>query len=198
MKLTKNDKAFIEFVKAECKMHGIKCDLRPTTYVLQGKSACAGWFDADNAKLVVSMKRPDFLEVLAHEYCHLTQWREDIPEWKIGVKGLSKVDDWVGGKEINNIEKYTAAIRDLELDNEKRTVRIIKEWGLSIDPAAYTKRANAYVHYHNWMYHTRRWSKPGNAAYENAHVLGVMSERFNMQYKRLIPRVYAAFEAGRI
>jgi hypothetical protein len=198
MRLSKNDKAFIEFVKAECKMHGIKCDLRPTTYIRQGKIRCSGWFDADNAELVVAKKRSDFLEILAHEYCHLTQWREDIPEWEVGIEGISNVDDWLHGRDVDDIEKYIAAIRDLELDNEKRTVRIIKEWGLSIDPVAYTKRANAYIHFYNWMHYTRKWSKPENAPYKNTHVLGAMSERFNMQYKRLSPRVYAAFEAGGI
>ena len=195
---TPNDLAFIDFVKQECKMHGIKFDLRPTTYVRQGKISCSGWFSEDNAELVVATKKPDYLEILAHEYAHLTQWREDSPLWEVGIEGITKVEEWLQGKEVKNIEKYMAAIRDLELDNEKRTVRLIKKWGLSIDPAGYTQRANAYIHFYNWMLHTRKWSKPKNAPYKNSHVLGAMSKRFNMQYKQLTPRVYAAFEAGKI
>jgi len=50
-KLTKNDKAFIEFVRRECKRVGIKMDLRPTGYLRIGNIRCSGYFDADNLSL---------------------------------------------------------------------------------------------------------------------------------------------------
>ena len=197
-KFSKNDLAFIEFVKQECKRVGIKCDLRPTKYVRMGNIRCSGYFDSDGKMLVCSMNRPDSLGILVHEYCHLTQWEDGIPLWKASDSSLTKVDEWLGGKRVHNIKRHLAASRDLELDNEKRSVRMIRKWKLSIDVADYIKKANAYVHFYNWMYYTRKWSSPKNSPYTNPIVQGVMSTRFNMKYSELSPRVYNAFKEAKI
>ena len=197
-KLTKNDKAFIEFVRQECKRVGIKMDLRPTGYLRIGNIRCSGYFDADNRKLVCATNRPDFLSILVHEYCHLTQWEEDIPLWGASGNSLTKVDEWLGGKRVHNIKKHLAVSRDLELDNEKRSVKMIRKWKLSIDVEDYVKKANAYVLFYNWMYHSRRWSSPQNSPYTNPLVQEVMSTRFNMKYSELSPRTYKAFKEANI
>ena len=61
------------------------------------------------------------------------------------------------------MHKYIGYTRDLELDNEKRAVRMIRKWKLSVDVDKYIKGANAYIHFYNWMGYTRRWSKPTNS-----------------------------------
>lgn len=193
---TENDLAFIQFVKDECKRTGVKCDLRPTKYVKAGMIRCAGWFDEH--KLVVAMDRPDSLSILVHEYCHLTQWDEKIELWDQNSTACAHIDEWLGGKRKRDIKKYLALGRDLELDNEKRSVAMIKKWKLNIDVAEYTKKANAYVLFYNWMYHTRRWSSPSNSPYKNPILLSEMSPRFNMKYTELTPRIYKAFSDAKI
>lgn len=198
-KFTKNDLAFINFVKAECKELGVKVDLRPSKYVKLDKNIqCSGWFDSANKELVVAMNRPDALSILVHEYCHVTQWIEGIDLWVKSDNAISKVDQWLGGKRIHHIDKHLAIARDLELDNEKRAVRMIRKWKLNINVDDYIRKANAYVHFYNWIRHTRKWSKPANSPYSNSHVLSRMSTRFNMQYMRLTPHVEAAFAAAKI
>lgn len=198
-KITKNDLAFIEFVKAECKALGVKVDLRPSSYVKLDKNIkCSGWFDSANKHLVVAMNKPDALSILVHEYCHVTQWVDDTDLWRASDNALQKVDEWLGGKRIHNISKHIGVARDLELDNEKRSVRMIRKWKLSINTADYIKKANAYVHFYNWMLLTRRWSKPSNTPYQNQVILSKMSTRFNMQYKHLTPRIANAFETADI
>lgn len=198
MEMTKNDKAFIEYVKAHCKELGIKCDLRPTKFVYCGNIRCGGYFDSDSKILVVSMKHKDALGILAHEYCHLTQWQDGIELWDIAGHALIKVDAWLQGKRIHNIATHLAHSRDLELDNERRSVKMIKKWKLSVDVDDYIQKANAYVHFYNWMYHSRAWSKPKNSPYTNPNIIGLMSKKFNMQYKQLPKKVYNAFVREKI
>ena len=46
-------KAFVNYVKTECKANGIKVELRPTKYVkLSGNIKCSGYFDDGEMKLV--------------------------------------------------------------------------------------------------------------------------------------------------
>lgn len=191
-KFTKNDIMFIAYVMLECEKLGVKVNLRPCRYVKMTKSVrCSGYFDSENKQLVVAMNRPGALGILVHEYCHVTQWVDDIDLWHNASS--TKFDEWLGGKRIHNVHKYIGYTRDLELDNEKRVVRMIRKWKLSVDVDKYIKGANAYIHFYNWMGYTRRWSKPTNSPYTNKHILSSMSTRFNMQYEHMSEKVYNAF-----
>lgn len=196
-----NDLAFIDFVKQECKRVGIKCILKNVKSVKlsEGSNArCSGYFDSENKELVVSMKRPDSLAILVHEYCHLTQWEEQIPLWKKADISLTKIDEWLCGKEIRNIKKHLAIARDLELDNEKRSVKMIRKWKLSINIKDYIQKANSYIHFYNYIYYTRKWSKPRNTPYTNKQIQAIMSDRFNMRYDVLPEKIHNAFVAAKI
>ncbi len=199
--MTKNDLAFIQYVKQECKRTGITCIFKNTKSITLNKelnTKCSGYFDSENKELVVSMKHADALSLLVHEYCHLTQWEEGIPLWeKAGTSGM-KLDEWLEGKRIKNIKTHIAVVRDLELDNEKRSVKMIKKWDLSINIKKYTKRANAYIHFYNYLFHTRRWSKPTNSPYTNKQVIKIMSYQFNMDYSKLSDKIYKTFVAAKI
>lgn len=201
--MNKNDLKFIEHVKSECQRLGVFCDLRPSKYVkLSGNIACSGWFDSENLRLVVAMKRPDALSILVHEYAHITQWQDSkigkFDLWDASTPSLIKVDEWLTNKPVKDIQKHLGICRDLELDNEKRSVKLIKQFKLSIDIPFYIKRANAYVLFYNWMFYTRRWSKPSNSPYSNPVVLEAMSTRFNMNYKKMSKKAYDAFLASKI
>lgn len=197
-RFTKEDLAFIEHVKAECKRTGIKCDLRPTKYLKLSNIRCSGYFDSEGKVLVCSMNRPDSLGILAHEYAHLTQWEEGIDLWHKSDTSLTKIDQWLGGQRVHNIKKHLGVSRDLELDNERRTAKLISKWKLSIDLKDYIKKANSYIHFYNWMYHSRKWSSPNNSPYTNPDIQAVMSTRFDMKYDELTPRVYNAFAKANI
>ena len=187
-------KYFIAFVKAECRKEGVKCDLRNTKYVkLSDSMNASGYFDESIPTLVCSMGRSDSIEILAHEYCHLTQWREQIPLWKSVNTGMSAIDDWLGGKNVKNIEKHLANSRDLELDNEKRAVKLIKEFDLPINIESYTRKANSYVHFYNYMLISRRWCSIKNSPYSNKRLIEAMSPKFNMNYKKLSKKIEKIF-----
>lgn len=189
-KLTKNDKAFIEFVKEECKRTGIKCDLRPTTFVKADGIMCAGYFDETNMQLVVAMNRHDSLGALAHEYCHLTQWEEGMRLWRLSDHALHQLHKWLRGKPVRHIRRHIATVRELELDNERRTAKMIKRWKLSIDVKEYVRGANAYIHFYNWLYLSRSWSEPRNG---DDVVVDNMSSKFNMKYDQMSRKVAEVF-----
>ena len=192
--MEKKTKEFIKYVKGECKKYGVKCDLRNTKYVkLSGNIKCSGYFDEDQPALVCSMNRPDALEILAHEFGHLTQWVEQIDIWKKCMVSMPLVDEWLAGKDIPNIKKHLAVTRDLELDNEKRAVKIIKKFDLDIDIDNYIRKANAYVFFYTRLLATRRWATPANSPYSNKRLIGVMPKYFRKDYSTLPKKIEKVF-----
>jgi hypothetical protein len=199
MKYTKKELEFILYVKDECKKYGVKCSLRNVKYVkLTSSMKCAGWFDEGVPELVVAMNRVDWIEILAHEYSHLTQWVEKIPLWKSATKSLGKVWDWLDGKNHRNINEHINVARDLELDNEKRAVKIIKKFNLDVDLENYVKKSNSYVQFYNWIKITRRWCKPTNSPYKNKRLLEAMPKKFNMNYNVIPKKIEKIFREENI
>ena len=200
IKHTKKDLKFIAHVKEVCKLHNIYCDLRPTKTVRYSPGIrCSGWFDSVGRKLVVAMNDPGSLGVLAHEYCHLTQWLDEHPLWDQAGESLWIIDEWLADKsDTEDIGYHLGIARDLELDNEKRTAVIIEHWGLSIDLDDYIQKANAYVLFYNYMFYIRRWSASGNSPYRNKYILKHMSRNFDMCYDHLTHDNFKVFLNARI
>jgi hypothetical protein len=185
---------FVAHVKSECEKHGVEYRRFNAPFVeLTESIKCSGFFSDgtdesfDHPILCFADERTDWLEILVHEYCHMTQWldKEDFDLWEKATDALDFVDKWIEGEDISCIEKYINISRDLELDNEKRSVEMSKRFDLPIDIPRYIKKSNAYVHFYNYIKITRKWSEPGNAPYQNENVLEAMSDQFNMDYVNL-------------
>jgi hypothetical protein len=198
--MTPKEKAFLKFVKAECKRYGVKPKLVNKAAIKLGNGEamemCSGYFDGDGKVLACSMKHKDWLDILAHEYCHLKQWAEGCKEWKTAEKHLAynKLSDWLEGKPVKNIKRYLAMCRDVELDNEKRTANLIKELCLPIDIPTYIKKANSYILFYSHMYYSRKWCTPQNSPYKIKEIVDIMSPRFNMGYKKMSNRVKRVYD----
>ena len=95
-----NVQEFIKHVKSECRAHGIKFRLKPTKTVRTPDNIrCVGYCEPDDLKeLLVARKDQNWLMTLVHEYAHLTQWIDQIKEWK-DTYNIDNVDDWLNGKE---------------------------------------------------------------------------------------------------
>lgn len=188
MKLTKNDKAFIQFVKDECKRLGIRTHIKDIKYVkLSPKIRCSGYFCDVEGVLACSMGGKDGLEILVHEYAHLTQWQDGYKLWKSANRALPVIDEWLEGKykRPSTLQRAFEIAIELERNNEMRSVRLINEWGLSIDVDKYIKKANSYLMFYNWMRQTRKWSKPNNQPYHNKRIVKAMPTNFKMNYNKL-------------
>ncbi len=200
-----NTSNFIEFVKSECAKHGVKFKPYKRKYIkLTDSIKCGGYFSdgADDSikvpTLAFAQGSPDYLELLVHEYCHMTQWLDKIPLWDESEDSMNKIDQWLSGKRVHNIQKHLASSRDLELDNEIRSVKMIKKWKLPIDIATYTKKANAYVIFYNYMKYSRKWSSPGNSPYKNQIIIGAMSKKFDMEYETISPELVQLYRSQNI
>lgn len=190
-----NVQEFIKHVRTECKVHRIKFRLKPTKSVrTPDKIKCVGYCEPDDLKeLIVARKDKNWLMTLVHEYGHLTQWIDQCKEWT-DTYDISNVDAWLNGEEVADIETALAKTRDLELDNEKRSVKIIKKWNLPIDVKTYTRKANAYVQFYNYLLLTRRWCDPENSPARNPKVWKKMPASFRMNYEVLEEKYRKVFE----
>ncbi len=195
-----NFDAFVDFVKSECRSHRVSFKEYKRSYVKMGSMKCGGFFDdgtdgryVKKPTLAYAKGSESAAELLVHEYCHMTQWLDAIPLWRAANDSMGSVDDWLGGKEVENIEECLNNARDIELDNEIRAVGMIRKWELPIDIPLYTRKANSYIQFYNYMKESRSWYKPGRAPYSIPEILEVVSDRFDMDYSGLTPELWDAF-----
>lgn len=186
-----NKAQFIKYVKDHCKEHGFKVVITRYKYIYDkgDKSRYSGYFDDEGKILKVAGLNPNFYGVLAHEYCHFTQHLDMCKAWEkaLAEKSYYHFGDFLNGKEIDDV--HIDNVRDVEEDNERRTVRLIKALNLPIDIDDYTKKANAYIYFYNWLKITRRWSRPDNSAYTNQRLYEAMPSVFQKDYSKL-PKKY--------
>ena len=157
--MKKSYEEFLELVKKDCKANCVKLNITKGKYVKLNSFKCGGYFDGDGDKpmLVVAGGREDFKAILAHEYCHLTQWVDKIKIWDKSSPSLEILNSWLEGEEVKKIKKHAGICRDLELDNEIRSSKIVKKYDLGISVGKYIKRANAYVLFYNYLLVSRKW-----------------------------------------
>jgi hypothetical protein len=170
----------IKEIKRRCRSFGVKfVQKKGGNVALTEGTRCAGYFDAyneDQPQLVIAkdLSNKYFLGVLLHEYSHVTQWAENCTVWQedMAFGDIINTDEWLGtGKKCTaKVRKAFALRRDLEADNERRTVRLIKEFNAPLDLPEYIRRANSYVHFYNTMPETNQWYHPERVPYKMPHV----------------------------
>ena len=196
---SKSARHFLHYVKGKCRKHGIKLALREVSYLkLDGNIKCSGYFDDEGGMLAVAMKSPLALEILVHEFAHLTQYVDNCKSWRNLGNSLDKMTNWLIGKNVRDYERHINVARDLEIDNEKRAVEIIKQFELDIDIKDYIVRANSYIYFYNWMKTTRRWSSPSNSPYKNKALLQVMPKTFQKSYRTIPKHIAKVFKQEQI
>lgn len=162
---------------------GVAVLLSPTEFVDADGFQAGGYFCGETKRLAVACDRKEdsWLGVLLHEYCHLTQWVEDMPEWR-GYR-----DDmwtWLSGKRIKNPREAVRAVQALEADCERRTMRLARELQAPIDLDAYARSANAYIHFHNVMADERKWYRPGVVMQEIPSLLAAANPTFDTDFSK--------------
>jgi hypothetical protein len=123
---------------------------------------CAGWFDSSKKELMVCAKHPDFFIVFVHEFCHFLQWRDDRKWWNKRMKGYCKFTDWLALKRKKNEGREDCQL--VELDCEKRAVKLIRKLHLPVDIKTYIQKANSYLLFYLIVEKNRKWPKSGCAS----------------------------------
>lgn len=189
-----NINRFLRDLTRKCKKFEVNLNLSFTDSVQdEYGDKSAGFFDGK--VIAVALKDPRWLETLVHESCHFDQMIENADVYLDCDKPRYSIWDWINGKELS--EKYVKRIVRLslecELDCEKRSVNKIKRFKLPIDTDEYTQKANAYVLFYNYIGLTRRWFDEGKEPTRNPEIIELMSNRFDMDYKKLDPELIDLF-----
>lgn len=185
LKLTEQPKRiqdFIKYVRQVCDRHDVEFYLGQGSRIIypgDGDSCrsrnnamgmgCFVEYDEDsetNGKLMVATKRVrwQWLGTLAHELSHVMQWLECEPTYMAGdmPEGEASVivDDWLGSTkdfDKRTIRKAIQVTVDCELDNEKRTVRMLRKFKLPVAKKRYIQAANSYLFFHQVVFENRTW-----------------------------------------
>jgi len=121
---------------------------------------CGGWFDIDKKEFIVAYKNDMAFEIFIHEYCHFLQWKEDPEIYECWVEGPTILFDWVEGTDYPEEELDEALLNTirLEWDCERRSLDLIKSFGLDVDCKRYAQGSNGYLLFYQYLRLTRKWS----------------------------------------
>lgn len=154
---------------------GVSILLSPDSHVYAEKNVpCSGYFDSEATppQIVVATGQCEdkWLGILVHEYCHAEQWVEQCNAWV----DADKAGDWhvvFDGKPVRDLKKKAALARELEADNERRTIRLLKQLRAPVDIEKYIRAANAYLHFYNLIPETKKWFAKEKGPYQIPEVL---------------------------
>lgn len=193
-------KSFIKMVKEKCKENNVELKLiKRKKLEVEPRIYAGGYFQDLSRKhgiLACATNNPEYLNLLVHEFGHMEQWIENTPIWG-DAKYASYIDEWLSGKEINNIEEKIDRVKFMELDCEKRAVKNIQKYNLPINISEYIKKANSYILFYTYLKQTRKWCKPGNTPYslKNKSLWNICPDKImpKSYYNTIPPRILKQF-----
>ena len=122
-----------------------------------------GYFSDEDNEIVITSK-DGWDEILVHEFCHYLQCKEKSKYWtNLDIDNTNCLDlmwKWLNNEiELSKpkLDMIFARVRDMELDCERRTVKLIKQFNMTIDIKEYICQANIYIYYYNYAKVTRKW-----------------------------------------
>ena len=168
-------KKLIADTAAKCVQNKIEFHITNTHAVNADGIITSGYFD--DTSLVVAGGKKDWVDVLAHESCHMDQFLEKDLIYMGSNDSLAAIDDWLVGKEFSNttlIRKFIDVIK-MELDCEKRTVKKLKKYKIYSDTTQYIKQVNAYLFGYWATFRDRVWCP---FPYNNKKIVNKMPNKF--------------------
>lgn len=154
---------FINDVQKDCKKYKVKIIFHSSHEIsLSDDIAVSGYWDQDDKELNVAVGFDDWLTVLAHEYGHFCQWKENKFSSQKYTDAYVNYDEWLTGeKELTEkeVNKACELIQKCELDCEKRALRFIKKYKLYSSEELYIQKANSYVLGFEASKKKRKWFK---------------------------------------
>ena len=157
--------AFLNYVESKLKKSRFKLILSMSD-VNVGRISVGGSFDESAKELNVGISDPDFLEILVHEFNHFIQWSEQEPLYLKISEGDSSMSEQLWAWLDHEIElpkervsEIIQSIIDMELDCERRSVKMIKEFSLPIYLKEYIFLSYTYLNFYNYVKIHRTWFK---------------------------------------
>ena len=147
----KNTQVFLDYVYDIMKKY--KCVLKVSTDdVYIDNNIVGGYFSWTEREIVIDMNS-NWLETLAHEFSHLLILKQTSRrENNIQYKSSDMMFSWLSKEReltLSEINFYIDVVKLMELECERKTIELIKQFDLPIDIPTYIKNANAYLFYHD-------------------------------------------------
>lgn len=184
--------------------HNVKLILENSKTVFiqdEGLKVSGYWNDIDDNHLVFACATGKPIQkwgpIFAHEYCHFLQWKDKDQIWhNYQTIGMDEICDIFHNKPISEerLEFCLNASRDIELDCEKRTVKLLKQYKIPIDISNYIRGANAYIHFYNHIKRYRHWYPPKKMPYARRGLLKVAPSRFLSNYDNIPKKMISEYE----
>jgi hypothetical protein len=196
--MNRRNRQFVKYVKNHLAQYDMKVIIGRGKLVNVGGYRCEGFFDENKKIIKIASQCNNFLETLVHEYCHFLQF---ISKSKIYQKSNYAgyiIDTWFNGENYSpeKLKRAFFLVRAMELDCEKRAVKIIKKFNLKIDQILYTKRAHCYIYSHFMMEKTRKFYAFKKSPYRSSVVLKIMPSKINVSsHKTIPPKIYSVLES---
>lgn len=163
---------------------------------------CKGYWeddDKDNPVFACSIRgSPEsWIGVFAHEYCHFLQWLDKDIIWKRyhDLDG-DILCDCIDNKPVKakDLDYYMDTVRDIEWDCEKRTVKLLKKYGIPLNIDDYIRAANIYIFYYTYLKTSRKWTdEKKKALYEFPEVRNLVKTSFYRSYTKIPSDLLKAF-----
>lgn len=200
-------KKFLAETIIELLEHGVDVNLSSKNFVLirHCDSKVNGYFiDRPTWAFGVAAGFPieEWLPIYVHEFNHFRQWREEEPVYLEAlideVEGFDYLDEWINGtRDLSDdqVHDYITRAREMEADCERRTYRMIQEYGLPINLDEYAQKANSYIHFYNYIEANKTWYKLGREPYRTPEVYRKMNTTVDDDFATVNPAyldLYAA------
>lgn len=160
--MSTNVTQFILDVQQDCASYGVNLNLIADKRLKIDIGELAGLWDEETKQISVAILNDDWVKILAHEYSHFCQFKDNVFTTDEDNEAFNDIDDWLENKieltaeELNDKIKI---IQDCELDCEKRALELIKKYKLDKEKnwPKYVQRANAYVISYEALKYKRKW-----------------------------------------
>lgn len=195
-KFSKEVKSFIEEVDTELKASGIELYLSSGSTVKLDCGACSGYYDSANKRLAVAtgMSEKRFISVACHELSHKRQQDDLSSIWHDpqNNENYELFFQWLKGKKHPHPEILVQAAIKLELDCEKRSIKLIRrKFSHIINPLDYIRASNAYLFGHLFMLQKGCWFKK---TLYLPQILESCPDHFCRKYEVIPPKLAKVFD----
>ncbi len=200
----KNIDQFIRDLQKRCKKYKITFLMSGLDYVKWGDGKSNGFFNPSTMEMAISIGKPveKWINTLVHESCHFDQWVQNCKVWRDMMDQKPDActqlfEYWLEGeKKISKEQAMDMAciMRDLELDNERRTIEKIKKYNLPIDIKEYAKGAGTYIMFYNYIGKHKKWYKIGKEPYNNKKLRRLMPTNLRGKYDKLTLKLEKLFK----
>lgn len=198
LKLSENQRVrrFVNHVRNELSQHGMKLVFGRGVQVNCEGMRLSGYFSELEGVIRVGRRNSYWLTILAHEYAHFLQWKNNSREYvDININNKDSIyiiEDWIGGTEYrpSTLRKAFVKARLLEKRCEMKALSLIRRFNLPVNEEYFVKQANCHIYYYHMMEKTR--SRSGlDFLFANRRLNRVVPSTFQCKNVRHIPkRVY--------